>query len=138
MDWSPDMNGDTAEARRATEFEFYKAFMEGAWLLSRQAMQPRRINIQARAQAMRRGIAKNLLDPQANTFGGRWQSNAMAIYSGVADATQTSAIYDRVLSHAFWICDHALLQFLCDFCHGAGRSQDRSSGLDSQVLGRND
>lgn len=98
IDWSPDMNGDTAETRRATEFEFYKAFIDGAWLLSQAGDTASANKFEARAQAMRRASQKTFLDPQSNTFGGRWQSNAMAIYSGVADATQTSAIYDRVLS----------------------------------------
>jgi hypothetical protein len=99
VDWSPDLNGDTAEARRATEFEFYKAFTEGAWLLREAGDAPAADKYQARAAAMHEASQKYLLDPQANTFGGRWQSNAMAIYSGVADPAQTTAIYDRVLSH---------------------------------------
>jgi alpha-L-rhamnosidase len=98
IDWSPDMNGDTAEARRATEFEFYKAFMDGAWLLTQAGDAASANKFEARAQAMRLASQKNLLDSQTNTFGPRWQSNAMAIYSGVADPAQTSAIYDRVLS----------------------------------------
>jgi len=98
IDWSPDMNGDTAETRRATEFEFYKAFTEGAWLLREAGDAAGADKVQARANAMRDASQKTLLDLQTNTFGPRWQSNAMAIYSGVADPAQTAAIYDRVLS----------------------------------------
>jgi alpha-L-rhamnosidase len=98
IDWSPDMNGDTAETRRATEFEFYKAFTEGAWLLREAGDAAGADKFQARANAMRDASQKALLDSQSSTFGPRWQSNAMAIYSGVADAAQTAAIYDRVLS----------------------------------------
>jgi alpha-L-rhamnosidase len=98
IDWSPDMNGDTAETRRATEFEFYKAFAEGSWLLRETGDAAGADKFQARANAMRDASQKTLLDSQSNTFGPRWQSNAMAIYSGVADPAQTAAIYDHVLS----------------------------------------
>ena len=33
MDWSPELNGDTPETRRATTLEFYRAYREAAWLL---------------------------------------------------------------------------------------------------------
>src|ERR1039458_6772009 len=99
VDWSPDLNADTAEARRATQFEFYKAFSEGAWLLRESGDAAAADKYQTLAAAMRDAAQKYLLDRQSNTFGWRWQSNAMAIYSGVADQKQTPAIWDRVLSH---------------------------------------
>ena len=33
VDWSPELNGDTPETRRATTLEFYRAYREAAWLL---------------------------------------------------------------------------------------------------------
>jgi len=99
VDWSPDLNADTAEARRATQFEFYRAFSEGAWLLREAGDAAGADKYQALAAEMRDAARKYLLDPQTNTFGGRWQSNAMAIYSGVTDPSQTTVIWDRVLSH---------------------------------------
>src|SRR5262249_51043268 len=34
VDWSPDFFSDTRESRAATQFEFYRAFSEGGWLLN--------------------------------------------------------------------------------------------------------
>jgi hypothetical protein len=98
VDWSPEFDKDTPEARRATQFAFYRAFSEGAWLLRESGDSDAAQKYQARADAIREAAQRSLLDPTTGTFGSRWQANAMAIYSGVADAKQTAAIWDRVLS----------------------------------------
>jgi len=99
VDWSPDLNGDTAEARRATQLEFYKAFTQGAWLLSEMGDAASAARFKAKAEAMKQAAIKDLLDPATNTFGQRWQTNAMAIFSGVADAALAQSIWENVLSH---------------------------------------
>jgi hypothetical protein len=99
VDWSPDMSEDTPEARRATQLEFCKAFADGAWLLRQQGDQASAERFQAKADAMKAAAQKFLLDPGTQTFGLRHQTNAMAIFSGVADAAQTRMIWQRVLSH---------------------------------------
>lgn len=99
VDWSPEFDGDHPEARRATEFEFYRAFSDGAWLLGEMGDSVAATKYQARARAMRQAAQRALLDAKTNTFGGRWQANAMAIYSGVADEKQVTTIWDGVLSH---------------------------------------
>jgi alpha-L-rhamnosidase len=98
VDWSPEYDRDTPEARRATQFEFYKAFSEGAWLLAESGDSSAAKEYGERAEAIRRAAQRALLDPKSGTFGARWQANAMAIYSGVADPRQTAAIWDHVLS----------------------------------------
>ena len=99
VDWSPDMNEDTPEMRRATQLEFCKAFSDGAWLLRQQRDNASAERFQAKADAMKAAAQKFLLDPGTRTFGLRHQTNAMAIFSGVADAAQTNTIWQRVLSH---------------------------------------
>jgi alpha-L-rhamnosidase len=99
VDWSPEFSKDTPEARRATQFEFYRAYSDGAWLLSEMGDSTAAAKYQARARAMRLAAQRALLDAKTGTFGDRWQTNAMAIYSGVADEKQFTAIWDRVLSH---------------------------------------
>ncbi len=99
VDWSPELEKDTPEARRATQFEFYRAFSEGAWLLSEMGDSVAAQKYQAEAGEMRSAAQNTALDPGTYTFGGRWQPNAMAIYSGVANPKETAAIWDRVLSH---------------------------------------
>jgi alpha-L-rhamnosidase len=98
VDWSPEFDKDTPEARRATQFEFYKAFSDGAWVLRESGDSAAGEKYQARAEAMRQAAQLVLVDANTNTFGNRWQANAMAIYSGVADEKQTAAIWERVLS----------------------------------------
>ena len=98
VDWSPDLQHDTPEARRATQFEFYHAFAEGAWLLNEMGDSANAAKNQTRARSMRDAAQRALLDPKTGTFGTRWQPNAMAVYSGVADEKQTAAIWEKVLS----------------------------------------
>lgn len=99
VDWSPDMNQNTPEVSRATQLEFCKAFSDGAWLLRQQGDNASAERFQAKADAMKAAAQKFLLDPGTQTFGLRHQTNAMAIFSGVADAAQTETIWQRVLSH---------------------------------------
>lgn len=99
VDWSPDLNDDTAEARRATHLEFAKALAEGAWLLGEAGADQEAVNKYTLEASVLKLAAQNyLLDPASHTFGPRWQTNAMAIFSGVANADQTAAIWDKVLS----------------------------------------
>lgn len=99
VDWSDGFNTDTPEARAATHLEFALAYTEAAWLLNqlgdsgnatlyRQAA----LRLQAAAQA-------HLLTPETHTFGTRWQTNAMAVVSGVATPPEREAIWQQVLSH---------------------------------------
>jgi alpha-L-rhamnosidase len=99
VDWSPEMEKDTPEARSATQFEFYKAFSEGAWLLSEMGDSAAAQKYKAEGSALQSAAQNTALDPGTYTFGDRWQPNAMAIYSGVANPKETEAIWDRVLSH---------------------------------------
>jgi alpha-L-rhamnosidase len=99
VDWSPEFDKDTPEARRATQFEFYRAFSDGAWMLGEMGDSAAAAKYRDRAQAMRQAAQRALLDAKTGTFGDRWQANAMAIYSGVADEKQVTAIWDGVLSH---------------------------------------
>ncbi len=111
VDWSPGLApsffgartlpiGQAApNAQRATQFEFYAAFHEGSWLLQQMGDSSEAARFAARAQAVRSAAFKSMLDPQTGTFGDRWQPNAMAIYSGLANAAQAQTIWQKVLSH---------------------------------------
>lgn len=98
VDWSPELNGDTPESRRASDFEYYAAFNDGAWLLNQLGDSTNAEYFTHRAQLIREAAQQYLLDPETSTFGDRWQTNAMAIYSGIAEQTQQGPIWDRVLS----------------------------------------
>jgi hypothetical protein len=99
VDWSPDLNGDTPELRRASTLEFAKGFADGAWLLSEAGDAAGAAKFSAEADRIKQAAQRYLVYPWNGLFGTRWQSNAMAIFSGVATAKQTAAIWDKVLSH---------------------------------------
>lgn len=98
VDWSPELEKDTPEARSATQFEFYKAFSEGAWLLDEMGDAAASKKYRAEADELRNAAQNTALDPGTYTFGERWQPNAMAVYAGVANAKEAAAIWERVLS----------------------------------------
>jgi alpha-L-rhamnosidase len=99
VDWSPDFNEDTTASRRAIHLEFTKAFSEGAWLLREAGDSAAAERFQKRADVMTAAAHQYLLDSGTGTFGTRHQTNAMAIFSGVADAAEAGTIWEHVLSH---------------------------------------
>jgi len=98
VDWSPELNGDTSESRRASEFEFYRAYREGAWLLREVGDTANADKYEKRAGAIKVAADKYLLDPATGTYGPRWQTNAMAVLSGIAGPEKYDAIWKNVLS----------------------------------------
>jgi hypothetical protein len=99
VDWSPELNGDTPESRRATTLEFYGAYRDAAFLLRELGDTANADHYEQRAADIRAAAQKYLLDPATDTFGPRWQTNAAAVLYGVADPSQYGAIWDSVLSH---------------------------------------
>jgi len=98
VDWSPYLDQDTPEARKATDFEFYAAFTRGAEMLRQLGDSRSAQHFDQVGAAMKQAAQSSYLDAQTGTFGPRWQTNAMAIYSGIADPAQYGAIWDQVLS----------------------------------------
>ncbi len=74
VDWSPDLNGDTPETRRATTLEYYRAYHEAAWLLNEIEDKANAEKYTAQASKIKAAVEKYLLDPRTNTFGPRWQN----------------------------------------------------------------
>lgn len=99
VDWSPELNGDTPETRRATTLEFYRAYREAAWMLRELGDTANADKYAARAAATKAAADKYLLDPATDTFGPRWQTNAAAVIGGATDAKQNAAIWNHVLSN---------------------------------------
>jgi len=98
VDWSPGLFEDNPETRRATQFEFYKAFSDGSWLLRESGDTAAADKFQSIASDLRQAAQEKLVDSATGTFGPRWQSNAMAVYSGLATPQQAEAIWQHVLS----------------------------------------
>jgi hypothetical protein len=98
VDWSAELNGDTPESRRATTLEFYSAYREASWLLRYLGDTANADRYERRAEEIKTAAQKYLLDPATGTFGPRWQTNAAAVISGVADPSQYNAIWSKSLS----------------------------------------
>jgi hypothetical protein len=101
IDWSPDLDSDSPESRRVTVMEMLWAFSEGAWLLEQAGDPTTAQKFQRLAEKLRADTLKNALDPNTNTFGGRWQTNAMAVYAGLADANELAAVWEKILSRRY-------------------------------------
>ena len=101
VDWSPGLSGDTPDARIGNQFEFYKAFNDGAWLLTQMGDSANAAKYSALAAKMKDAANRRLLSGQTGTFGTRWQTNALAIFSGAADEQQKAAIWSNVLSKPY-------------------------------------
>ncbi len=98
VDWSPDLNGDTPETRRATTLEFLRAYRQAAYLLAQIGDTANAAKYEARAKQTEEAAKKYLLTPSTDTFGPRWQTNAAAVISGAATPAQYPAIWKDVLS----------------------------------------
>ena len=98
VDWAPNFDRDTPEARRAIQFEYLMAFAEGAKLLDKVGEQALAEKYRARSAQMKQAAESHLLDPATGTFGPYWQANAIAVVSGAVSPERGRAIYDRVLS----------------------------------------
>jgi alpha-L-rhamnosidase len=98
VDWSPELNGDTPETRRATTLEFYRAYREAVWMLRELGDSANATKYEKRAAEIKAGAEQYLLDPATGAFGPRWQTNAAAVIGGAAGPEQYGAIWDRVLS----------------------------------------
>ncbi len=108
VDWSPELNGDDAQARMGTQFEFYAAFADGAWLLRQLHDTANAVRFQERADALKSAAQQYLLDG-SGSFGDRWQTNAYAVLSGVAMPSQYPAIWRNALSTVGHIKYNALI-----------------------------
>jgi alpha-L-rhamnosidase len=98
VDWSPQLNGDTPETRRATTLEFYRAYREGAWMLRELGDTATAEKYEKRAAEIEAGAQKYLVDASTGSFGPRWQTNAAAVIGGAATPEQYDAIWKNVLS----------------------------------------
>lgn len=98
VDWSPDLNGDTPETRRATTLEFLRAYREAAYLLREIGDKANATKYEKKAEATQAAANQYLADASSGTYGPRWQTNAAAVISGAASPDKYAAIWRDVLS----------------------------------------
>jgi hypothetical protein len=99
VDWSAGFSADTPDARAATHFEFYLAYREASYLLAELNDASAAARYKEQADRLLAAARASLLDSATETYGTRWQTNAMAVVSGAASAAQYPAIWREVLSH---------------------------------------
>lgn len=97
VDWSPEMNSYDAQTRMATQFEYYAAFKDGAYLLRILHDDKNARAFEEKADALKAASQEHMLDAKGS-FGVRWQPNAYAVISGVANKGQYAAIWQNSLS----------------------------------------
>lgn len=97
VDWSPDMHGYTPQTRMATQAEYYAAFKDGAYLLRVLHDNANAAKFEAKARELKAAGQKYLLDAQGS-FGSRWQPNAYAVVSGMANPSEYGSIWTNSLS----------------------------------------
>lgn len=97
VDWSYQLEQGGRETTRATHFEFFFALREGAWLLRELGDTEHAAHFEQTAEAMQAAATAHLLDPHGS-FGDRWQTNSMAVVSGIASPAQRNAVWNSVLA----------------------------------------
>lgn len=95
FDWAPDMFAFTPEAEEGTELEFVLGYRQGAWLLEQLGDSAEAQQYRARADSLAAAARKQYLSAN-DTFGDRWQLNAMAVLAGVALPQDYPAIWSQV------------------------------------------
>ncbi len=108
VDWSPELSGDTPLTRMATQFEFYAAFKDGAYLLRQLNDDANAEKFAAEAQRLKAAAQQSLKD-SSGSYGDRWQTNAYAVLSGVASTAQYPAIWKDALSSVGHIQYNAMI-----------------------------
>jgi len=109
VDWSPELNGDTPEARRGTQLEFIAAFQDGVYLLNEMGDKNNGQLFSKKLDDLKAAARQYLLDKQTDSYGERWQVNAMAVLSGAADPAQYADIWKASLSSVGKIKHNALI-----------------------------
>jgi len=108
VDWSPELNGLDPETLRTTQMEFYAAFRDGVYLLRQLHDTANADRFEKEADAMKAAAQRYLLDP-SGSFGTRWQTNAYAVLSGVANPSQYAAIWTNSLASVGHVKYNALI-----------------------------
>ncbi|MBW4026118.1 MAG: alpha-L-rhamnosidase [Acidobacteria bacterium] len=98
VDWAINLYGDNPEVRQATTLEYYRAYVDGANLLKELGDTSNADHFKSRAAQLKKAAQRSLWSQSDGDFGPRWQTNAMAVLSGVADPDQYGSIWTNVLS----------------------------------------
>src|SRR5207244_7697523 len=91
--------GQTAtEAATITTMIYSMGFQEAAFLFGEMGDASSAASYDTIAAGIKTAVASAYFDTGTGTFGDRMQTNAMAVFSGIADPSQYDAIFTLVLS----------------------------------------
>ncbi len=103
-DWAPGMfqlpGQNAPEAVKITTMSYYLAFREAAFLFGEMAEPEEESSAQDSADEIKAAVLGAYFDPVSRTFGDRVQTNAMAIFSGIAEPGSYESIFSKVLNTA--------------------------------------
>lgn len=101
-DWSPGMyhypDQVAPEAAKITTMAYYMGFREAAFLFDEMGDSQSAADCGATAAEIREVASSAYFDLSTGAFGDRLQTNAMAVFSGIADPSRYDGIYTKVLS----------------------------------------
>ena len=95
VDWSLWLDGKSAQSSETTVLEYIRAYRAGAWLLRQIGDTQDAEHFEQRADELAK--ASEAQDWTDGSYGPRWQTNAMAVISGVAQTDQYGSIWQNVL-----------------------------------------
>jgi hypothetical protein len=102
VDWAPGMfqfpGQNAPEAVKVTTMTYCMSFREGAFLLAQMGDSAGAQAAQRTSDQIKSAALAAYFDPIAGTFGDRVQTNAVAIFSGIADPSSYATIFARVLN----------------------------------------
>src|SRR3954463_5714152 len=103
-DWAPGMfqlpGQNAPEAVKITTMSYYLAFREAAFLFGEMGQSQDESGAQDSADEIKTAVLAAYFDPVRGTFGDRVQTNAMAIFSGIAEPGSYESIFSKVLKTA--------------------------------------
>jgi len=97
VDWAPDFILDSPPSHMAIDLFDVKGVREAVFLLRALGDTANAGKYGAWAQTLTEAARKSYPDPATGTYGSRLQTNAMAVYSGVATPAQRQAICAHIL-----------------------------------------
>ncbi|MEO7719576.1 MAG: alpha-L-rhamnosidase C-terminal domain-containing protein [Capsulimonas sp.] len=99
-DWAPDFIQHTPHTLMATHLFDVQGVHEAVFLLRELGDNANADKYDAWAKTLTDAARRHFVDSATATYGNRLQTNAMAVYSGVATPEQKAAIYAKILKAA--------------------------------------
>ena len=98
VEWAWDLDKNSPETYKVTQLQYYRGYLQGVFLLRELGDTANADRFANFAEKIRAAANRWILQPDG-VYGPRWQTNAMAVLSEVADPSSYDSIWNKVLSH---------------------------------------